>query len=109
MLKQNIFFFNFQQITDVLNSAVQRYSPGVQFGSYPKYDNDYYRVLITLESETMVDVNKAHDYLVSQLDEKWLAKDGDLLGNAYINTLDLINSKKLNEFGPTLEKSIQVS
>lgn len=96
-----------QQITDVLNDAVLKYSPGVQFGSYPKYDNDYYRVIITLESENMAEVNKAHDYLVSQLDENWLAKDGDLLGNAYINTLDLINSKKLNDFGSVLEKSIQ--
>ncbi|XP_014273888.1 FAD synthase isoform X1 [Halyomorpha halys] len=96
-----------QEITDVLNGAVEKFSPAVQFGSYPKYDNDYYRVLITLESESMVEVNKAHAFLVSQLHENWIANDGDLLGNAYKNTLKLLNSNKLNDFGPILEKSIQ--
>lgn len=95
-------------ITDILNETVNKFTPFVQFGSYPKFSNDYYRVIITLESEDKLVLEEAYQYFISKVNSSWIAMDGDLLGNAYKNTMDLLKSEKLGAFRETLTNSIQV-
>ncbi|XP_078657553.1 FAD synthase-like isoform X1 [Branchiostoma floridae x Branchiostoma belcheri] len=56
-------------IAPYLNIVDAKYHSKVQLGSYPNWYNNYYRVKLTLESESEDDLKEAHQHLLSLLPE----------------------------------------
>ena len=54
-------------LTPVLNDANERFKDRVTIGSYPDFYNSYYKVKLTLESESRADIDAVTDYLHTQL------------------------------------------
>jgi len=54
-------------ITHVLNAANERFRDCVTIGSYPDYYNSYYKVKVTLESESSANVDTVMDFLRERL------------------------------------------
>ena len=46
--------------------------PDCEIGSYPRYDMQEYRVMITLEARNLEYLNSARDYLLQSLDPEML-------------------------------------
>jgi len=54
-------------ITPVLNDANERFKDCVTIGSYPDFYNSYYKVKLTLESQSSADIDAVTDFLHTRL------------------------------------------
>ncbi|XP_035751295.1 FAD synthase, partial [Egretta garzetta] len=54
-------------ITPALDQAVATFQGRVSLGSYPDWANNYYRVKLTLDSESEQDLEESHRFLVEKL------------------------------------------
>jgi len=61
-------------ITPVLNSANERFKDSVTIGSYPDFYNSYYKVKLTLESQSIDYVDAVTEFLRTQLPENSLVE-----------------------------------
>jgi len=70
-------------ITTVLNSANECFKDHVTIGSYPDFYNSYYRVKLTLESNSISSIDDVTDYLQQQLPKNSLVEfDTDPVAHA---------------------------
>lgn len=54
-------------ITATLNEAVEKFKGFVKFGSYPTFNNNYYKVKLVLESQSENNIEKAYNFLHKHL------------------------------------------
>lgn len=59
-------------ITSVINDVNERFKDRVTIGSYPEYYNSYYKVKLTLESESSADIDAVTNLLCTHLPENSL-------------------------------------
>lgn len=57
-------------ITPVLNAANEQFKNRVTIGSYPDFYNSYYKVKLTLESESSADIEAVTEFLRTHLPER---------------------------------------
>ncbi|KAK9502878.1 hypothetical protein O3M35_011567 [Rhynocoris fuscipes] len=95
--------------TGRLNAAVNKYKD-VVFGSYPKLNNPYYKTVVTMEAQDQKLLDEAYNYFESQLDKTWLAEQGELLGDSWIRTKELMDSDELStmNFSARLKRSVEI-
>lgn len=60
-------------LADDLISTLAEF-PGVEIGSYPRFDTPDYKVLLTLESKDCTQLTRARDYLLERLDRSCLVE-----------------------------------
>ncbi|XP_014248229.1 FAD synthase-like isoform X2 [Cimex lectularius] len=94
-------------VTDSLNETVSKF-PTISFGSYPKVNCPYYKVVITMESENGSVLDGALEFLRSRILDEYITDEGGMLGDAWINLEQALNDGKFNSFLEPLDRAIKV-
>ena len=63
-----------ERIAELLGEVSQAF-PDLDFGSYPRFDSDRYRVKITVEAREAERVERGTAALLSRLDPEWIVKE----------------------------------
>ncbi|XP_022083636.1 FAD synthase-like [Acanthaster planci] len=70
-------------VADILNNFNTEYKDTVLLGSYPELDHSYFKVKLTLETNSQETVDKAHAKLIQMLPKEFIVSyDKDPVGNS---------------------------
>jgi len=94
-------------ITPVLNNANERFKDCVTIGSYPDYYNSYYKVKVTLESESRADIDAVTDFLRTGLPaNSFVEFDNDPVTHAADQVYQIANGN--DQFAMKVRRSLHV-
>jgi len=94
-------------ITPVLNDANECFKDRVTIGSYPDFYNSYYKVKLTLESQSSANIDAVTDFLHSRLPENSLVEfDPDPVAHAADRVYKIADSN--DQFAMKVKQSLHI-
>ncbi|XP_064600367.1 FAD synthase-like isoform X2 [Liolophura sinensis] len=96
-------------ITHVLNQVDQQFRKNVILGSYPEFHNSYYKVKLTMESESSQYLKEAHDFLTTTLPKgSVVSYEKDPIRKSTEQVYDIVNSEDQSQFSQRVRHSVRV-